>query len=207
MDKFIIVFEILPLICNLPCLIVFIILFVKRHNDSKHFNNEKNYWLSSKFLSVNEILKKNRYNNFPLLIIKSEYENITLNINYDYLLNHSTIDKCEKGFKKCGILDTFGNFMCIENELPCPINEMKVDDKEKENEYKKNGFYSVNLNILPENKMLYYTNKSIDKEIIVKISYNIPKYITKDNLILDDYILEESKFWNEEIKRRMSRRR
>ena len=46
-------------------------------------------------------------------------------------LNDSTKDLCKDGFKKCKILDTYGNIMCLENNLSCPINEIIIDNKKK----------------------------------------------------------------------------
>ena len=80
--------------------------------------------------------------------------------------------------------------MCLENNLSCPINEIIIDNKEKEREYINKGFYSLELN---EIKNLYYTNNSIDKEIIIELKYSEkqPTLITEDNLIIDDYIYKE----------------
>ena len=64
--------------------------------------------------------------------------------------------------------------MCIEEKYPCPINEIIIDDISKNETYYKNNFSSTILYRLPNNKLLYYTNESIDKEIIVKIEDEIP---------------------------------
>ena len=165
------------------------IIFAKFTKDMKKRNEY--YWIRSKILTIKNIVYENRYNSFPLLNIISKEENITLDMNYEYLLNHSTKDKCEKGFKKCGILDTYGNIMCISSEFPCPINEIIIDDEIKKNEYIDKGFNSTKLDILPKDKILYYTNNSIDKEIVVKISFDTPKYFTLDNLIIDEFIKED----------------
>ena len=104
-------------------------------------------------------------------------------------LNDSTRDICKYGFKKCGNLDTYGNIMCLENNLSCPINEIIIDNKEKEKEYINKGYYSLKLN---ETNYLYYTNNSIDKEIIIELKYSEkqPTLITEDNLIIDEHIYE-----------------
>ena len=165
------------------------IIFAKFTKDMKKRNEY--YWIRSKILTIKKIVYENRYNSFPLLNIISKEESITLDMNYEYLLNHSTKDKCENGFKKCGILDTYGNIMCISSEFPCPINEIIIDDEIKKNEYIDKGFNSTKLDILPNDKILYYTNNSIDKEIVVKISFDTPKYFTLDNLIIDEFIEED----------------
>ena len=93
----------------------------------------------------------------------------------------------------CGILDTYGNIMCLKNEESCPINEIIVDFIGKHNEYLANGYHSVNLSELPENYILYYTNKSTDKEIITNLilSEDNPRYISIQNFIFDTKIFDK----------------
>ena len=145
-------------------------------------------WISSKIKTFNNILGDNEFN-YPILNFTQNISAIYLHYNYIYLLNHSTNNICENGFKKCGILDTYGNIMCLENNLPCPINEIIIDNKEKEKEYINKGFYSLKLN---EIKNLYYTNNSIDKEIMIELKYSEeqPKLITEENLLIDELIYE-----------------
>ena len=157
-------------------------------------------WMFSKIEIFNNILSDNIYN-FPILNFTKDLKAIYLNYNYEFLLNHSTNNICEDGFKKCGILDTFGNIMCLENNLPCPINEIIIDNKEKEREYINKGFYSLELN---EIKNLFYTNNSIDKEIIIELKYSEtqPKLITEENLIIDKFIYEKitgNNYFNDSI--------
>lgn len=42
---------------------------------------------------------------------------------------------CAENYKPCGILDTIGNILCIDEEYDCPINEMIVDLSSKKNKY------------------------------------------------------------------------
>jgi hypothetical protein len=116
-------------------------------------------------------------------------ETLKLDKNYEYLLQHSTTGagKCEQNFKKCGILDTYGNIICLPDTDSCPINEIIIDVKENEEQYINKGYNSVNISELPDNYMLYYTNRSINKEIVVdlNISEENPKYIFKNNFIFD----------------------
>ena len=145
-------------------------------------------WIGSKTLTIQNILKDNMNNSYPLKSIQSiENLNLTLDKNYDYLLNHSTKTDCELNFKKCGILDTYGNIMCIKENESCPINEIVIDLEDKYEEYINKGFEFTKISKIPNNYYLYYTNKSIDKEIIVNLIYNEenPKYITEQNVIFD----------------------
>ena len=145
-------------------------------------------WFGSKTLTIQNILKNNLNNSYPLKSIQSiENLNSTLDKNYDYLLNHSTKADCELNYKKCGILDTYGNIMCIKENESCPINEIIIDLEDKYKEYLNKGFEFTKISKIPNNYYLYYTNKSIDKEIIVNLIYSEenPKYITEQNIIFD----------------------
>jgi len=145
-------------------------------------------WIGSKTLTIQNILKDNMNNKYPLKSILSfENLNSTLDMNYDYLLNHSTKTNCEPNFKKCGILDTYENIMCIPETESCPINEIIIDLKDKYEEYINKGFKYTKISKIPNNYYLYYTNKSVDKEIIVNLIFSeeSPKYITEQNLIID----------------------
>ena len=157
-------------------------------------------WIGSKTLTIQSILKDNMNNKYPLTSILSfENLNSTLDMNYDYLLNHSTKTNCESNFKKCGILDTYENIMCIPETESCPINEIIIDLEDKFEEYINKGFKYTKISKIPNNYYLYYTNNSIDKEIIVYLNFSeeIPKYITEQNLIVDydeyhDYLSKTS---------------
>ena len=53
--------------------------------------------------------------------------------SYKELLE-STVKKGEQfaeGEKKCGILDTFGNIMCVNKEEECPINLVVINIAER----------------------------------------------------------------------------
>ena len=54
------------------------------------------------------MLKNNSGNINPLIRLDNH-----LNYNYSYLIQHSTRNNCEENYKKCGILDTMGNIMCV----------------------------------------------------------------------------------------------
>ena len=57
--------------------------------------------------------------------------------NYDYLLQHSG-SSCEAKYKKCGILDTMGNIMCIPEADECPINDVIDEETYKKTTILKN---------------------------------------------------------------------
>ena len=84
-------------------------------------------WICSKILTIKEIIKNNANNIFPLLSIISEKKNDTLKISYSDLLQISSKNNCANGYKLCGILDSVKNILCIEESLPCPINDIYYD--------------------------------------------------------------------------------
>ena len=147
-------------------------------------------WIASKFKTVVTIIENNMKNICPLLNINKNFINSIYYKNYSFFFNHSTRDNCEQNYKKCGILDTYGNIMCIPIKDTCPINEIIIDLKEKSNEYIEKGYYSISTSKLPEKYNLYYTNKSIDKKIVVHliISDDKPRYINYNNFIFDLFI-------------------
>ena len=149
----------------------------------KHFKVDwkRKIWIGSKILTVKKIMEDNNYNLYPLLSPESID---TYNVSYSELLKHSR-KNCENNYKKCGILDTYGNIMCIPEKDECPINDIIVDQDSKEEEYILKGY--LRHKRYYHDKCLYYTNKVINKQIIVKINYSDekPRYITDDNFIFD----------------------
>ena len=143
-------------------------------------------WIGSKILTVKNEIKINNFELYPLITINSDGTNITYNQNYESLLKHSG-KECDNNYKKCGILDTYGNIMCIPIGEECPINDIIIDLFYKNEEYNLNGYQFFHLENLSEDYVLYYTNREINKEIIVKMKFSeeIPKYINDDNLIFD----------------------
>lgn len=152
-------------------------------------NNKKQYvWIASKILTMKQMLANNMNNSYPLKRFISGNTIEQLEETYEYYLIHSTKTVCKENFKKCGILDTFGNIMCIPESDSCPINDIIVDSIEKKDEYINKGYEFTQLELLNDNLYLYYTNNKIDKEIVV--SFNItdkqPKYISPENFIFDE---------------------
>ena len=143
-------------------------------------------WIGSKILTVKNEIKINNFELYPLLNFTSEGLNNEYHQNYESLLKDSS-KECKENYKKCGILDTYGNIMCIPKEEECPINDMIVDLSSKINEYFSKGYKNIQLEDLPKDYALYYTNKKTDNEIIVKYIFTdeIPKIINEDNFIFD----------------------
>jgi len=148
----------------------------------------KEIWIGSKILTMKNIMKDNNNNLYPLL---SYDTNANYKYSYSYLLQHSG-KYCKVNYKKCGILDTYGNIMCIPKEDECPINDLIVDLPSKCDEYYSKG-YLISESLLGD-KAIYYTNKAINNPIVAKIknSETVPRYISKENFIFDNDIYEES---------------
>ena len=149
------------------------------------FSTYEYIWISSKILSVNKIVENKKNGQ----ILYGFFDSYVLYLKYNYvdLLKNSTKDNCQKNFKQCGILDTYGNKLCYNESLPCPINHILVDLKSKKREYLNKGYFSFNLFNESSDLQLYYTNNKIDNPVIVDIIYSNsqPKYISYSNLILD----------------------
>ena len=84
---------------------------------------------------------------------------------YLYFLNSSVLEneECEKGYKKCGLLDDMGNYLCLPEEEECPINDIKITynrNYELENQNYSYIFYN--------RRYIYYTNTS-NNPVIIKL--------------------------------------
>ena len=86
--------------------------------------------------------------------------------NYTTLLSHSVKkgEECEAGYKKCGILDTMNNVMCLKEEQTCPINLLFVTDMASlPTNYSKYTFSRV---FFDDGKVLHFTNQAVDQYIV-----------------------------------------
>lgn len=70
--------------------------------------------------------------------------------------------KCPKGKKQCGILDSLGNILCLNETEACPLNDILIDNKES-----KDGYKSEKLN---EGKFIHFINESTTKHLISDFS-------------------------------------
>ena len=64
-------------------------------------------------------------------------------MTYDDLIKNSSKSNCNDTLKKCGILDSYGNILCIKNIDPCPINEIIIDNAVNEYKYLENGIQLI----------------------------------------------------------------
>ena len=82
--------------------------------------------------------------------------------NYYKLLQDGSIIKksenCPEGKKSCGYIDTIQNKLCINNDEECPVNYIKISDKEPEGieNLKEISFDNTNMKF-------YYSNNPYEK--------------------------------------------
>ena len=113
-DKFIIIISIIgEVLYILP--VIFLEIITIKYNNKAHI-----FWCLLKMETLKDIISKN----YPILHFTKDFNKIYVYRNYRDLLKNSTKDECGNGPKKCGILDTSGNIVCLENYLSCPINEI-----------------------------------------------------------------------------------
>ena len=77
-------------------------------------------------------------------------------------LENKSSNICTIGMKKCGILDTTGNLLCLEPDQDCPINKVEVRAKNDPPSYK---YKKLELNSQLD---LYFTNTLVNDKVIVE---------------------------------------
>ena len=92
------------------------------------------------------------------------HENAKFNENTSYI-NSSVLpdEECPKNKKLCGILDNYGNKLCLSMTEDCPINIIVVSEIEPLD-------YNYN-HVKINNISIYYTNEAVNDGIIVKNLY------------------------------------
>ena len=174
-------------ICQFVTLLVLTIDF--------YVSRDEYIWFCSKILTIKKMVKDN-YDNYKIyqLILSGDYYQ-PLKYSYYDLLKNSSKNECDENLKQCGILDTYGNKLCLYKDYPCPINEIITDLKEKKEEYNANGYIEVfYYHLLKKNStyFFYIKNTSYDKQIIHTLFYayppniNLPyRFIGSHNFVFD----------------------
>ena len=132
-----------------------IIIILVIHKSS--LDDLERIWKFSKILKIKELIKKNNFETYPILNFDSNGNKSLYKYNYHTLLANSG-KECKKGYKKCGILDTMGNIMCIPEEDICPINEVIIDLESNKISYTLQGYNYTYFENLTEGYVLYYKN-------------------------------------------------
>ena len=183
MDYIIVICHLSWILITLSYLISFVISFIII---DKRVSTEEFVYYLSKIATMKNIVKINHNSKiFDHFNSQGELEGITT--KYYRLLNLTTTDGCVEGYKKCGILDTIGNTLCIDNNFPCPINNLTVDLFSNRNNYSNKGMKEIYNENLIYNYKFYYSNESLDGNNIVSLLYSEekPRYITSSNFIID----------------------
>ena len=178
---------ILRLISGISLLVLLSVIF--HHSNSETYKFEYIYYMS-KILTIKSIILNNHYS--EVLDTFSNGQPIGLSSGYkNYLKLVKNKNGCISNYKPCGILDTYGNALCIDEYIPCPINKVKVDHIDKSIYFP--GYNSVSLSDIPYNYKLYYSNEFTDGNAVVSLikTKDYPKYITTSNFIQDSEAFEE----------------
>ena len=164
----------------------------------KRVPKEKLVFYLSKIATMKNIVKINHnsriFHNF------NSYGNLEgITTRYHRLLNLTTENGCKEWYRKCGILDTIGNILCIDNNFDCPINKLIVDLHSNKNNYKDEGLKEIYNENLIYNYKFYYSNESLDGNSIVSLLFSDenPRYITKSNFIVDKAAYKE--YYNDNL--------
>lgn len=159
----------------------------------KHYSfSEYEYvWFCSKILTVKTMVNKG-FNSDLVFSHISNGENIYLTNHYaDYLGRIEKDGGCQKSYKKCGILDTYGNSFCIPTNDVCPVNKIRYDYSLKDSKYQRNNYeyYETDDSFVH----LFYKREVLDCGIIATWikEGSQPKYINKKNFILDKKAFKE----------------
>ena len=177
------IFHISWISVTLSYLISFIISFIVVAN---RVSKEELVFYLSKIATMKNIVKINHNSKiFDHFNTDGELEGITT--KYNRLLELTTKDGCKEGYRKCGVLDTIGNTLCIDNNFGCPINRITVDLLANRGKHNFKGMKEIYNENLIYNYKFYYSNESLDGNSIVSLLFTeeVPKYITSNNFIVD----------------------
>ena len=98
----------------------------------------------SEIISIKNIITNN-HNSEVINDFTSDGEASGLTTNYKGFLKLINKDRCIPGYKPCGILDTVGHKLCIDEIFDCSINSMKVDSIQRTDNYLSKNYFSAPL--------------------------------------------------------------
>ena len=82
----------------------------------------------SKILTIKSLIVSSHYSEL-LNDYSPSGKETTVSLGYKTLLKLvKNKNECINNYKPCGILDTYGNVLCIDEYIPCPINKIKIDN-------------------------------------------------------------------------------
>ena len=147
----------------------------------------------SKILTIKSIVINNHYSEL-LESYSPTGEPETLARSYrNYLKLVKNKNGCAAGYKSCGILDTYGNALCIDELYQCPVNKMKVAHSTVASNYLNNGYETAPLNEISANYQFFYSNNFNEGNAVATIikTKDEPKFIRVNNFVLDSELYED----------------
>lgn len=123
----------IPLLVSYGLLIGILIAILINNNFSEK-NQFRNIYYMSKILTIKNMVANN-HNSEIIFAFTPSGEASGLTSNYKSYLKLLNKNECIENYKPCGILDTIGHKLCIDETLDCPINNMKVDTIHKTDNY------------------------------------------------------------------------
>ena len=160
------------------------VIFNERYYEKDQFQY---IYYMSKIATIKSVILDNHYTEI-LDSFTYSGQPTTLSASYRSLLKLvKNKNGCISNYKPCGILDTYGNVLCIDKFLDCPINRLKVDHINKASFYSSQNYKSVSLSNLGDNNRLFYSNNFDGGNVATVIikTKDEPKYMTSNNFILD----------------------
>ena len=122
-EKNFVIYIILAVISYSFLLGILIYVYLERNSENDKF--ELIYYLS-KNLTVKSIIVDNHCSEL-LGSFSHSGKPEALSYTYRNLLKLvKDKNECVENYRPCGILDTYGNVLCIEEFIPCPINRISV---------------------------------------------------------------------------------
>ena len=146
-----IAYAILTLVSYLLLLGILSAVYNERYSEKDKF--ELIYYMS-KILTIKNIIINNHYSE---LLDNFEFsgEPITSPNTYrNYLKLVKNKNNCIENYRPCGLLDTYGNVLCIEEYIPCPVNKMRVAHKNAAGDYLSKNYYTAPLSNISTNYQL-----------------------------------------------------
>ena len=147
----------------------------------------------SKILTIKSIIIKSHYSEL-LDDFSPSGEPTSLSSTYRNLLKlNKNKNECIENYRPCGILDTYGNVLCIEEIIPCPINKMRVAHINSAEDYFNANYKTTPLTNVSKNYQFFYSNEFYEENavtIIIKTK-DEPKYVSLNNFILDSNTYED----------------
>ena len=150
--------------------VMLLVIMIIRY--SRHYQFEY-VWFCSKIKTVVNLVKITSYNYQVFNTISPSGQISGLSINYYDLLKLNTDFGCKYNYRSCGYLDTLKNFLCIDRNYPCPINNLVADYSSKSNSYLNDGYQiASNMSYLSYNYYLYYSNTQSYGNAVIMLAKN-----------------------------------